>query len=97
MPIYYVIACLQYLKDLPHKCHQEGYYAGLSRQLDEQKKCHRFSIWGIGGAPGPDARVPTENPYSVRQNASQVYVRYVWVRKENDWRSRGNDEKWELF
>ncbi|CAB3260969.1 unnamed protein product [Arctia plantaginis] len=72
-------ACLQYLKDLPHKCRQEGYYAGLSRKLDEEKKCHRFSLWVIGGAPGPGARVPSENPYEAVVGFGQGRDMIYWM------------------
>ncbi|CAB3259110.1 unnamed protein product [Arctia plantaginis] len=72
-------ACLQYLKDVPNKCAQEGYYTGLSRYLNEELKCHIFSIWGIGGAPPPDAEPPSENPYEALLGFGNDLETAVWL------------------
>ncbi|KAJ8705459.1 hypothetical protein PYW08_012505 [Mythimna loreyi] len=45
--------CLQYLEDLPYRCRDGGFYSGISKNYDAEKKCHTIGLWGIGGSPPP--------------------------------------------
>ncbi|CAH0599375.1 unnamed protein product [Chrysodeixis includens] len=55
--------CIKYLDEQPYKCRDGGFYSGIQRSLDEEKKCHRYNIWGIGGAPYPGHVAGQEYPH----------------------------------
>ncbi|KAJ8703801.1 hypothetical protein PYW07_013095 [Mythimna separata] len=57
--------CLQYLDKLPYRCREGGFYSGISKNYDEEKKCHTAGLWGVGGAPPPGSKPGAMYPHQV--------------------------------
>ncbi|XP_026744217.1 chymotrypsinogen B-like [Trichoplusia ni] len=55
--------CIKYLDEQPYRCRDGGFYSGIQRSLDEEKKCHRYNIWAVGGAPYPGHVPGPEYPH----------------------------------
>ncbi|XP_047039299.1 serine protease snake-like [Helicoverpa zea] len=56
-------SCLEYLKTLPYKCHDGGFYSGISKEYDDERKCHSIGLWGVGGSPPPGHVSGPEYPH----------------------------------
>ncbi|XP_075989232.1 putative trypsin-6 [Anticarsia gemmatalis] len=71
--------CLQYLQELPLECRLDGFYAGISRHLDEEKQCHQYGLWAIGGAPSPGKIPPSQHPYEAVMGFGKDLESVSWL------------------
>ncbi|CAH0698609.1 unnamed protein product [Spodoptera exigua] len=56
-------ACLEYLKTLPYRCRDGGFYSLITKSYDEEKKCHNEGLMGVGGAPPPGYEPGAKYPH----------------------------------
>uniref|UniRef100_A0A2A4K1V9 Peptidase S1 domain-containing protein n=1 Tax=Heliothis virescens TaxID=7102 RepID=A0A2A4K1V9_HELVI len=71
--------CLEYLKTLPYRCREGGFYSGISKEYNEKEKCHIIGEWGIGGAPPPGHVSGAEYPHQAVLGYGKELSSAKWI------------------